>query len=603
MSMFASRHRAPGFHAGDDLQAGASLRLDGVRMQAVETSRSRLVVTSLVFLLIFGAIGLRMIDVTVLGRASQHAAPPGPALSDGLAMERADITDRSGVLLASSLPTVSLHARPEDLRNARVNAENAATKLAEVLPDLDAEEILDKLSSSRPFVYLKRNLTPRQQYDVNALGIPGLRFEKGERRIYPHGNLVSHVVGMADVDNKGIAGVEKRFDNALKESHEPLGLAIDIRVQTIVRKELARAVDEFSAVGGTGMVMDVRTGEVLAMVSLPDFDPNDPPPVTDPSMFNRATKGAYEMGSTFKLFNTAMALDSGRINLNSSFDATRPLVFNSHTIHDDHALNRWLSVPEILIHSSNIGSARMALDVGTEGQRAFMAKIGMLSAPALELPEMGAPLVPSPWREINTITIAFGHGLSVTPLQLLAGVATLVNGGEYRPPTLLARAPDEPTPGLRIVKPRTSEQMRILMRQVVTEGTGKKADVPGYEVGGKTGTAEKVGGGGYRKKAVLSSFVGAFPMDAPRYAVLIMIDEPQGTRETHGFITAGWTAAPVVGRVVAQIAPLMGLMPRTPITSQSATASPVAAPRPATARANTNANTTIRGSRNVAAVE
>ncbi|WP_254432541.1 penicillin-binding protein 2 [Magnetospirillum sp. SS-4] len=594
--MFSSRRHVPGFHAGEDLQAGAALRLDGVRMQAVETGRSRLVATAMVFLLAFGVIGARMVDVAVLERTSQQVTAPPPILSDGLAMERADITDRTGVLLASSLPTVSLHARPEDLRNARVNAETAAGQLAEALPDLDAEDLLDKLSSSRPFVYLKRNLTPRQQYDVNGLGIPGLRFEKGERRVYPHGNLVSHVVGMTDVDNKGIAGVEKRFDTALKESREPLGLSIDVRVQTIVRKELVRAVGEFSAVGGTGMVMDVRTGELLAMVSLPDFDPNDPPPVTDPSMFNRAAKGAYEMGSTFKLFNTAMALDSGRITLNSSFDATRPLVFNSHTIHDDHALNRWMTVPEILIHSSNIGSARMALDVGTDGQRAFMARLGMLSAPALELPEVGAPLVPRPWREINTITIAFGHGLSVTPLQLLAGVATLVNGGEYRPPTLLARAPDEPSPGLRIIKPKTSEQMRHLMRQVVTEGTGKKADVPGYEVGGKTGTAEKAVGGGYRKKAVLSSFVAAFPMDAPRYAVLIMLDEPQGTKETHGFITAGWTAAPVVGRVIAQVAPLMGLMPRTPMSIQPAGS------RPATA-AGGNANTTARGSRDVAAVE
>jgi cell division protein FtsI (penicillin-binding protein 3) len=269
------------------------------------------------------------------------------------------------------------------------------------------------------------------------------------------------------------------------------------------------------------------------------------------------------MGSTFKLFNTAMALDSGRITLNSSFDATRPLVFGGHAIHDDHALNRWLTVSEILIHSSNIGSARMALDAGTDAQRSFMARIGMLAAPAIELPEVGAPQVPHPWREISTVTISFGHGLSVTPLHLIAGVAALVNGGDYHTPTLLARAPDEKTPAERIVKARTSEQIRQLMRQVVTEGTGRKADVPGYEVGGKTGTAEKVGQGGYRRKAVLSSFIAAFPMDAPRYAVLMMIDEPQATKETHGFITAGWTAAPAAGRVIAQIAPLLGLMPKT----------------------------------------
>jgi len=563
MSIFTAKRPQPGFHAGDDLQAGAALRLDGVRMQALEASRSRLVATSLIFVVAFGVIGVRMIDVSVLDGTSAHPGAAPQAQADGSEMERADIADRNGVLLASSLPTMSLYVHPDDLRDAKVEVEAAAARLVAVLPELDPEETTEALSSSRQFIYLKRNLTPRQQYDVNALGIPGLLFEKGERRIYPHGNLVSHVVGMTDVDNKGVAGIEKRFENAMRESHEPLGLAIDIRVQTIVRNELARTVEEFSAVGGTGMVMDVRTGEVLAMVSLPDFDPNDPPPATDPAMFNRATKGAYEMGSTFKLFNTAMALESGRITLASTFDATKPLVFANHTIHDDHGLNRWLTVPEILIHSSNIGSARMALEIGTEAQRAFMARIGMLSPPSIELPEVGAPQVPNPWREINTITISFGHGLSVTPLQLLSGVATLINGGEYHPPTLLARSPDEAVSGLRIVSPKTSEQMRGLMRLVVTDGTGKNADVAGYEVGGKTGTAEKAANGGYRKKSVLSSFVAAFPMSSPRYAVLMMVDEPQGTKESHGFITAGWTAAPAVGRVIAQIAPLLGLMPKT----------------------------------------
>ena len=588
MSMFAPKRHRPGFQTGEDLQAGAALRLDGVRMQALEAGRSRLVATSALFLIAFAVIGARMLDVSLLERGPSRPVASPQTAPDGLEMERADIADRNGVLLASSLPTVSLHARPDDLRNAKVDVETAAAKLVEALPDLDLEETIERLNSSRQFVYLKRNLTPRQQYDVNALGIPGLLFEKGERRIYPHGNLVSHVVGMTDVDNKGIAGIEKRFENALRESHEPLGLSIDIRLQTIVRNELARSVEEFSAVGGTGMVMDVRSGEMLAMVSLPDFDPNDPPPVTDPSMFNRATKGAYEMGSTFKLFNTAMALDNGRATLNSTYDATKPLVFAGHTIHDDHALNRWATIPEILIHSSNIGSARMALEAGTETQRAFMAKIGMLAPPSIELPEVGAPQVPNPWREINTVTIAFGHGLSVTPLQLLSGVSTLVNGGEYHQPTLLARAPDEPTPGIRIIKPKTSEQMRGLMRLVVTDGTGKKADVPGYEVGGKTGTAEKASGGGYRKKAVLSSFVAAFPMDNPRYAVVMMIDEPQATKDTHGFITAGWTAAPAVSRVIAQIAPLMGLMPKT------------VPPSPAIAGPG---GIVIKGSREVAAVD
>jgi cell division protein FtsI (penicillin-binding protein 3) len=562
--LFTAQRPVTGFNAGDDLQAGAAVRIDGVRKNALETGRARLLATATVFFVAFAVIGLRLVDVSVLDHpaAKPHAAPQ--ARADGLEMERADISDRTGVLLATSLPTVSLYAKPYEI----LDANEAAQKLSTILPDLEPADVAPHLASGKQFVWLRRNLTPRQQYDVNALGIPGVYFEKGERRVYPHGNLAAHIVGMTDVDNKGIAGIEKRFETALRDGHEPLGLSIDIRVQTVVRNELVQAVQQFSAVGGTGMVMDVRTGELLALVSLPDFDPNDPPEATDPAMFNRATKGAYEMGSTFKLFNTAMALDSGKININSSFDATHPLQFGNHLIHDDHAENRWMNVADILIHSSNIGSARMALEAGTDQQRAFLARAGMLSPPTIELPEVGAPLAPNPWREINTVTIAFGHGLSVTPLQLIAGVSALVNGGKFHPPTLIARAPGEPAAGEQIMKKRTSDQMRQLMRMVVTDGTGKFADVPGYEVGGKTGTAEKAVNGSYRRKAVLSSFIAAFPIDDPRYAVLMMIDEPQATKETHGFITAGWTAAPVAGRVIAQIAPLLGLMPKTPPAPQ-----------------------------------
>ncbi|HSV29233.1 MAG TPA: penicillin-binding protein 2, partial [Candidatus Omnitrophota bacterium] len=556
MSFFAPKPRVPGFHAGEDLQnTPAAVRIDGVRKRALETGRSRLVATALMFLAAYGVIGARMVDVAVLDQNPAKPRPLPQARTEGLDMERADVVDRNGIILATSLPTVSLYAKANEV----LDAKEATDKLLSVLPDLDRADLQAKLSSGKPFLYLRRNLTPRQQYDVNALGIPGLYFEKGERRVYPHGNLVAHIVGMTDIDNKGIAGIEKRFDTALRSGTEPLRLSVDIRVQTLVRNELVKAVETFRAAGATGMVLDVHTGEMLAMVSLPDYDPNDPPAGANDALFNRATKGAYEMGSTFKLFNTAMALESGKINLNSSFDATRPLKFGGHDIHDDHAQNRWMTVPEILIHSSNIGSARMALEAGTDFQKAFMGRIGMLTTPTLELPEVGGPLVPSPWREINTITISFGHGLSVTPLQLMSGTAALVNGGLYRPATLVARADDGPVPGERVLKQKTSDSVRNLMRMVVTEGTGKKADVPGYEVGGKTGTAEKAVNGSYRKKAVLSSFVAAFPMDNPRYVVLTMIDEPQGTKETYGFITAGWTAAPTAGRIIAQIAPMMGV--------------------------------------------
>ena len=557
MTLFTPKRPAAGIHAGDDLQARSSaVRIDGVKMRALETGRTRLVTAALIFFAGYAVIAARMIDVSVLDRSHSKPVPAPTARGEQIDIERADIVDRNGVILATSLPTVSLFARANELQNVP----EAADKLLTVLPDLDRAEVVDHLSSGKAFIYLRRNLTPRQQYDVNALGIPGLYFEKGERRVYPHGNLVAHIVGMTDVDNKGVAGIEKRFDGSLRASHDPLRLALDVRMQTVVRNELEKTVTEFSALGGVGLVADVRTGEIVAMVSLPDFDPNDPPAADDPRMFNRASKGVYEMGSTFKLFNTAAALDFGTSTMNSSYDARGEFHYRDSTIHDAHGENRWLSVAEILIHSSNIGAARMALDLGTANQRAFMQRVGMLKPTLVELPEIGVPQVPNPWREINTITIGFGHGIGVTPLHLVAGVAALVNGGEFRPPTLLLH--DETILGDRITKKKTSDQIRQLMRTVVTEGTGKYADVPGYFVGGKTGTAEKAVNGSYRKKAVLSSFVAAFPIDDPRYCVLIMVDEPQGTKETHGFITAGWTAAPTVARVIGQIAPLAGLLPR-----------------------------------------
>lgn len=560
MTLFSNRHAAPKFHPSEDFQSNkAAVRLDGVKARALETGRARLLISSMVFVVAYGAIALRMIDVSVI----EHTQPPPPKSAAEQTtptaraedMARADIVDRNGEVLATSLPTVSLFAKTSEL----LDTQDAAEKLATILPDLDVEETQTRLSSAKAFAYLRRNLTPRQEYDVNALGIPGLYFEKGERRVYPHGNLSAHVVGMTDIDNKGISGIEKHFDQRLTTDHTPLRLALDIRMQTIVRNEVATAVNEFSALGGVGIVMDVKTSEVLAMVSLPDFDPNDPPPVTDSSMFNRATKGVYEMGSTFKLFNTAAALDYGSATLNSSYDARAPLHIYDAVIHDDHAESRWLTVAEILIHSSNIGAARMGMELGTTNQRNFLGKLGMLGPLPIELPEVGHPQVPNPWREISTVTIAFGHGLSVTPLHLINGVSALVNGGEYHQPTLLPT--DNQPVAERIEKTKTSLAMRELMREVVQSGTGKFADVPGYEVGGKTGTAEKAIRGGYARKAVLSSFIADFPSSDPRYCVLVMIDEPHGTKESHGGITGGWTAAPAVKRIIAAIAPMTGMEP------------------------------------------
>ncbi|HIJ63854.1 MAG TPA: penicillin-binding protein 2 [Rhodospirillaceae bacterium] len=549
--------RIPPMYPGEAVQEAGRLHLEGAQKRAIETGRTRLIVTAAMFTLAFTVIAGRMVDVTLIkggvATASHRPSEAGPAF------DRADVTDRNGVLLATSLPSVSLYAHPHEI----LEKAEAAQKIAQVLPDLGVNEVRAKLQGDRAFAYLRRNLTPRQQYDINALGIPGLYFEKSEKRIYPQGELAAHVVGLTDLDNKGIAGIEKSFEKELKARHEPLRLSLDVRVQTILHAELARTMGEFHAAGATGMVMDVNTGELLGMVSLPDFNPNNLATTNNDAMFNRATLGVYEMGSTFKLFNTAAALDTGVANINSSFDASHPIKVARFEITDYHAENRWLTVSEILVHSSNIGSARMALDLGQERQKTYLGRFGLLRPAAVELPEISTPLTPNPWRDISVMTVSYGHGMAVSPLHMMAGVASLVNGGVFHPATVLKREDGDPAPGQRVIKEQTSRDMRRLMRMVVTEGTGEKADVPGYEVAGKTGTAEKSASGGYHHKSLLSSFIATFPASNPRYVVLAMIDEPHGNKESFGFATAGWTAAPAVGRIVAEIGPLLGMQPST----------------------------------------
>ncbi|MDR3435785.1 penicillin-binding protein 2 [Telmatospirillum sp.] len=547
--------RRPDVYSDEDTETSATLHLEGARKRAIEMGRTRLIVTGAMFTLAFCVIAGRMVDVTVLKGVSTQ--PTHQSRSTELDLERADVVDRNGVLLATSLPSVSLYAHPREI----LDKAQAAQKVAGVLPDLNAAELRTKLQGDRAFIYLRRNLTPRQEYEINALGIPGLYFEKAEKRIYPQSELTAHVVGLTDLDNKGIAGIEKTFENELKARRDPLRLSLDIRVQTVMRNELAKAVADFHAIGGTGMVIDVRTGEMLAMVSLPDFNPNNLASATPVAMFNRATLGVYEMGSTFKLFNTAAALDAGTATLTSTYDVMHRIKVARFEIYDYEPEHHPLTVSEILKVSSNIGSARMALDLGIENQKAFMTRMGLTRPATVELPEISTPLVPNPWREINSMTIAYGHGMAVSPLHMMTGVSALVNGGLFHPATLLKHETGAPIPGQRVIKAETSRTMRDLMRMVVVEGTGKKGDVPGYDVGGKTGTAEKNGAGGYHHKTLLSSFIATFPASNPQYVVLAMIDEPQGNKESYGFATAGWTAAPVVGHVISQIGPLLGIMP------------------------------------------
>jgi len=538
-------------------------KIDGVKKQALETGRNRLLVAATVISMVFAVIVGRLVDLTVLhgvGEPRLESALP----QTGTATARANIVDRNGIILATSLPTTSLYADPTRV----LDAVEAAERLSQILPSTTPEGLIRKLSGNGRFVWLARNLTPQETFEINRLGIPGVAFQRGERRVYPHGQLAAHVLGLTNVDGRGIAGLEKQYDQVLRVGSEPVALSIDIRMQAVLREEMLAAVREFKAIGAAGLVLDSETGEITAMVSLPDYDPNEPDGMSDDAGFNRATKGVYEMGSTFKLFTAAMALDTGTVGLADGYDARQPLRVARFTINDFHAKKRWLSVPEIILHSSNIGAAKMAVDVGTASQRDYLKKFGLLRAPDLELPEIGRPLVPSPWRPINTMTISYGHGIAVSPVQLTNAIATLVNGGIHREPTILKRI-GETRPGNRVLTAETSDQIRGLMRLVVAHGTGRKADVPGYLVGGKTGTAEKQKGRGYAKSAKISSFVGAFPIDDPRFVVFVMIDEPVGNKRTFNYATGGWVAAPVVGRIVQRIAPMNGIAPNPEATIET----------------------------------
>jgi cell division protein FtsI (penicillin-binding protein 3) len=446
--------------------------------------------------------------------------------------------------------------------------------LTAVLPDLDANEVRDRLSSKRGFVWLKREITPKQQQEIHRLGIPGVGFLTENKRVYPNGPVVSHEIGHVNIDNQGIAGIEKWLDGqglaalhmaglATDRLQKPVNLALDLRVQFALRDELVAAREKFKAKAASGVVLNVNTGEIVALVSEPDYDPNNPREANDPTRINRLTTGVYEMGSTFKVLTVAMALDSGKATLSSTFDASHPLHYGRFAIHDYEPMHRALSVPEIFTYSSNIGAARMALAVGVQGHQAFLKKMGQLDRLRTELPESAEPIVPKHWGELNTVTIAFGHGLSVAPLQAVMGIAATLNGGLLIPPTFLKRNESEAKAlAKQVLKPETSRAMRYLMRLNAEKGTATKANVDGYYIGGKTGTAEKVVNGRYSKHKLLTDFMAVLPADKPKYLMMIMLDEPQATPETHGFATAGWNAAPTAAKVIARIAPLLDLEPR-----------------------------------------
>ena len=540
------------------------------RRAALEKTRARLVIASAGFALLFLALIGRLTLVTVLIPKAPHrpekqvaamvaAAPKTTEL--GILGQRASITDRNGQPLAISMPTVSVFADPRQI----IDPADAAHKLKEVLPRLDVERAIKRLSAAdKQFVYLERQITPREELAINNLGLPGIDFQATQQRRYPMGRTAAQVLGGVDIDEVGVAGVERFFDKRLREDNTPLRLSLDVRVQAVVREELLAAMTMFQAIGACGIVMDVNTGEVLAMVSLPDYDANRFRTSPNDDRFNRAVSGRYEPGSTFKLQTASMALDSGVAHIWDQYDASRPISIGRFTITDFEGKHRWLYLPEVLAYSSNLGAAHIAQSVGSERQRNWLGNMGMFERVPIELPETLRPLVQpaANWKEIVTLTVGFGHGIAVSPLHIVAGTAAIANGGILMRPTIVAMPPGERPEGKRVMQQSTSDLMRRLMRLVVTDGFGKTAEVAGYYPGGKTGTAEKVAAhGGYKKHANVAAFMSVFPMNAPRYAVYMMLDEPHGNKATYGYATAGWVAAPAAGKVISRIGPMVGLMP------------------------------------------
>lgn len=535
------------------------LVISGTQSSLLSTSKTRLMLVIAVFFIGYLGVGLRLVDLTFLRDRPEAGQTAGVQRQEVKPLKKAlrgTILDRNGELIATSLKMASVYVDATLVDDVK----KTAAELSEILPDVPQAELEKKLSSGKKFVWLARNITPRQEYTINALGHPAIGFQAEDKRIYPNGSLTAHIAGYTDVDGKGIAGVEKSYNRILAEGEENVRLTIDLRIQHLLHRELQAAKKTFSAKAAIGAVMDVRTGDIIAMVSLPDFDPLKPAEAPDDAKFNRVTLGVFEMGSTFKLFSTGAALDSGAVRFSSVFDAVTPLKYGRFTISDYHGKKRPLTLPEVFIYSSNIGTARMAEAAGTAKLKSFYEDLGFFTTVPFDFPERGQPLYPRQWREISTATASFGHGIAVTPLHLVRAAAASVNGGFLVKPRI-ALDGTRPEEGERVMKPQTSDQLRQLMELVVAEGTGSNAYVEGYNVGGKTGTAEKTMGRGYKEDALFSSFLGAFPIDNPRYVVAAMLDEPQATKETYGYATGGWTAAPVVAKVISQMGPLYHIPP------------------------------------------
>ncbi|MGA1180824.1 MAG: peptidoglycan D,D-transpeptidase FtsI family protein [Marivivens sp.] len=547
-------------------------RHDEMNDKAKNRAEGRLLVLGGVFFLAFSAIGFQMGAMA----SSEAEEPRAIASGNPIIGQRADIVDRNGRILATNFDTYALYAQPQQL----VDPEGAAARLAEIFPELDAERLVKDLTGSRKFVWIRRQISPEQMQAVHDIGDPGLLFGPREMRLYPNGPVASHVLGGASFGREGVdsaevigvAGVERQFDQYLRdpanEGH-PLELSIDLTVQAAAERVLQGGMMLMNAKGAAAILMDVRTGEVISMVSLPDFDPNSRPlPLTtgsqsDSPLFNRAVQGVYELGSTFKIFAIAQAMELGLVRANTMIDTKGPMTWGRFRISDFHNYGPQLSTTDVIVKSSNIGTARIAQQIGADRQKDFLTSLGFLAPTSIELSEApsGRPLSPRQWSEISTLTISYGHGLSASPLHLAAAYATIANGGTRVTPTLLKSS--QLQQGERVLSPEVAAEAVSMMRQVVVRGTASFGEVAGYEVAGKTGTADKpMPTGGYYEDKVIATFAATFPASAPQYVLVVTLDEPVETSGTEPRRTAGWTAVPVAAEMIRRIAPLLGMRPQ-----------------------------------------
>jgi cell division protein FtsI (penicillin-binding protein 3) len=547
------------------------IRHEQMRDKARARAEGRLFVLGAFFFCAFCIVGVRM---GVLATA-EPVEPRASATSATINASRADIVDREGRILATNFDTYSLYAQPPQM----IDKVATADALFAIFPDLDRDRLVRQFTGNRKFVWIKRKISPEQMQAVHDIGDPGLLFGPREMRLYPNGKLAAHVLGGASFGQEGVnaaevigvAGVEKYFDDYLRDPAKqgaPLQLSLDLTIQAAAERVLYGGMKLMNAKGATSILMDVHTGEVISVVSLPDFDPNDrprPPVSGDPSdspLFNRSVQGVYELGSVFKIFTAAQAMDLGLVNPSTIVDIRGPLRWGKFRISDFRNYGKELSVTKIIVKSSNIGTARLSQMIGAERQRAFMGALGMLEVTPFEIVEAqgGKPLLPKNWSELSTMTISYGHGLSTSPMHLAAGYATIANGGRYVKPTILKQ--NGPQYGPRVLSKQAAAAARSMLRQVVTDGTASFGEVPGYAVGGKTGTADKPKpSGGYYEEKVIATFASMFPAHDPKYVLIVTLDEPSENSGSEPRRTAGWTAVPVAAEMIERIAPLLGLRP------------------------------------------